>query len=157
MFAAGTTVPVERSRAEVERILVRYGASAFSSSWDARRATVGFAFKRWHVRFDLEYPDPGERRFTHAAGRYQPRSKADAARAYDAELRRLWRSLAILLKAKLDCVTSGVTTFEKEFLAALVIPGTNETVAELAIPQLTAARDNGSRTTTPLLSAPEAP
>lgn len=143
-YAEGTDVPVEKSRAEIERIFGRYGASAFSSSWDTRGATIGFAIKGWHVRFSLPYPSPDERRFTRDVhGR--PRPKDLVAKKYEAELRRLWRALALLLKAKLDCVESGITTFEREFLADLVLEGSGQTVGEMAIPRLEAAKGSSLR------------
>lgn len=37
-YAIGTSVPVERSKAEVERMLARYGATKYASAWDARCA-----------------------------------------------------------------------------------------------------------------------
>jgi len=154
-FANGTTVPVERSRAEIEKMLVRYGATAFTSSWDARHASLGFAFKGWHVRFDLDYPDPNEERFRQKPGRFARRSTADAAKAYDAEIRRLWRALALLTKAKLECVTSGITSFEKEFLAHIVLPGSNQTIAEYAIPKLEAARKVPGGFVTPIPPLPQ--
>lgn len=150
LFASGTTVPVERSRAEIERLLVKYGATAFTSAWDAAKATIGFAVKGWHVRFELVYPDRKEPRF-------RRRTPADTDKVFDAEVRRLWRSLSILLKAKLDCVQSGITTFEREFLADLVIPGQSGTVGQIAIPQLAAARKNSHVDGTPHLLGPAEP
>ncbi|WP_242394821.1 hypothetical protein [Anaeromyxobacter oryzisoli] len=35
-YAQGTSVPMERSRAEIERTLVRYGASGFAYAWERR-------------------------------------------------------------------------------------------------------------------------
>lgn len=148
LFAAGTTVPVDRSRLEIERMLVKYGASAFAISWSNSQASIGFTFHGWAVRFDLAYPDPAEHR-------YVRRALAEQTRAYDAELRRLWRAFAILIKAKLDCVLSGITTFEKEFLAHLIIPGSEQTVAQSAIPRLVAARASAQANPEPLPQLPE--
>jgi hypothetical protein len=144
MYAQGTTVPVEKSRIEIERTLVRYGANAFTSAWDQRQASIGFAFKGWHVRFDVKLPDPTEKRFTHEAHRTWTRRSLEGARkAYDQELRRIWRAFLMVIKAKLEAVTSGVTTFENEFLAHIVLPGQMQTVAEMALPRLEAAKQSG--------------
>jgi hypothetical protein len=32
-YAVGTSVPVDRSKAEIERLLIRYGADHFASGW----------------------------------------------------------------------------------------------------------------------------
>lgn len=150
LFAAGTAVPIERSRAEIEKMLVRYGATAFSSSWDATRASFGFAYEGWHVRFSLDYPKRDEERFTKVPGRWSPRSETEQAKLYDAEIRRLWRALVLLTKAKLECVTSGISTFEKEFLAHIVLPNSNETIGEYAIPKLEMARKTPGGFVTPI-------
>lgn len=39
-YAEGTDVPVERSKAQIEEILRRYGASAFASGWDKQHAML---------------------------------------------------------------------------------------------------------------------
>jgi hypothetical protein len=55
-FASQTTVPVEKSRAEVERELVRFGASGFTSGWQENRALIEFVYKSKKIRFVLELP-----------------------------------------------------------------------------------------------------
>ena len=39
-YAADTQVSVDASRAEIERTLTRYGATAFMYGWDADRAII---------------------------------------------------------------------------------------------------------------------
>lgn len=58
-FAADTTVPVDRSRSELERILQRYGATAFAYGWDESGRVV-IRFKAHHrlIRFELALPSP---------------------------------------------------------------------------------------------------
>lgn len=50
-YAEGTDVPVERSRAEIERLLTRYGAQRFMSGWDRESATIAFEANGRRVRF----------------------------------------------------------------------------------------------------------
>lgn len=139
-FASKTSVPVERSQSEIQKMLVRFGATAFASSWDQSKACVQFAYKAWHVRFELTLPDPNDRKFTHAtAWRERPESIRKAV--YDQEVRRLWRALVLIVKAKLEGIESGVETFEAAFLAHVVVPGANETLGNAVIPQLQAAID----------------
>lgn len=52
----------------------------------------------------------------------------------------------LCLKAKLEAVESGITSFEAEFLAHFVIPG-GGTFGEYAIPQLEEASKSGSMPT----------
>jgi hypothetical protein len=53
----------------------------------------------------------------------------------EAEERRLWRALLLVLKAKFEAIDSGITTFDHEFLAHLVT-STGATVADAIAPQL---------------------
>jgi len=50
-FAASTSVSVEKSKGEIERVLTKYGADAFQSGWDRKRgkAMVAFEFDGRHV------------------------------------------------------------------------------------------------------------
>lgn len=137
-YAEGTTVPVERSRAEIEALVARYGARKFASGFDedARLAVVQFELNDRRVLFRLHLPDPTSRAFTHD-GRGRQRTAAQQENAYQAECRRLWRSLVLVLKAKLEAVESGVEAFEEAFLAQLVIPGAGgRTYGDFALPQI---------------------
>lgn len=134
-FAEGTSVPVERSEAEIKALLRRYGASEFMSGWDDRRAIVGFRKSGLTVRFVLTMPDPKERRFTHTEARGLPRNAKQAHDAWEMECRRAWRALALVIKAKLEAVETGIATFESEFLAYVVVPG-GMTVGDTLIPQV---------------------
>ena len=121
-FAENTVVPPDRSRAEIERTLVRYGAGAFMYGWDddPPRAVVQFRMAERLVRFDLPMPDRTAREFTHHS-RGQ-RTDSAAAEAYEQATRQRWRALALVVKAKLEAVESCITTFEDEFLAHIVLP-----------------------------------
>ena len=55
-FAANTAVPVERSRAEIERTLVRYGCTAFVSGWDPAGAMIQFQYKGRNIIVRVPYP-----------------------------------------------------------------------------------------------------
>ena len=142
-YAARTSVSVEKSRAEIEATLVRYGASSFMYGWDFRGAMIAFvidvgAEQKRQVRFHLPLPSRDERRFTqHSRGRRTP----DAAEAlWEQACRQRWRALALVVKAKLEAVETGIATFEDEFLAYIMLPE-GQTVGEWIGPQLVAAYD----------------
>ena len=63
-YAKGTHVPADRSKAEIERILTRYGADQFIYGWEAARAMIGFRYSGKLVRFILPLPDPDSDEFT---------------------------------------------------------------------------------------------
>jgi hypothetical protein len=132
-FAEGTSVPVEKTKMEIERLLTRYGASHYGVMHSPTSAQVLFQACGRNVRFDLRLPPLTSPEFR--SGRRRPEDLQAA------EVRRRWRALAMVIKAKLEAVQSGITTFEEEFLAHLVLE-TGETVAEQMIPKLPAPSSN---------------
>lgn len=140
-YADNTQVPVERSRAEIERTLSRYGASAFGYMTEAGRAVIVFEAHGRRIRFDLPLPRPDEDRFTrHARG---TRTATAAQAAWEQACRQRWRALALAVKAKLEAVEAGIAEFEDEFLAYIVLPS-GQTMGEVARPAIAAAYTSGT-------------
>lgn len=157
-YASQTVVPVDRSKAEIERLLIRYGADHFASGWRGNLATVGFRVHDRLVRFDLPLPKQDEERFTFMLRRstWKTRRSTDAARKlWEQACRSAWRALALVIKAKLEAVDSGITTFESEFLAHIVLPG-GRTVGDAIAPEIEAAYSRGKAPQL-LLGAGDAP
>ena len=139
-YAEGTTVSSEQSRVEIERTLTRYGATQFMYGWAPEGAVIQFVASERHVRFTLPMPDRNERRFImHSRGRRTPEA---ALKAWEQETRRRWRALALAVKAKLEVVASGISTFETEFLGNIVLPD-GGTVIEWLSPQIEEAYKSG--------------
>ena len=132
-FAAGTDVPPERTRMEIETFVRRQGADAFMVAGDAERHVIQFRIKRRVVRFTVVVPPLA----SFKPAKLRPRESGNDARARlrAAEDRRLWRALLLVLKAKFESVASGITSFDHEFLAHLVT-GTGETVGDQLAPRL---------------------
>lgn len=131
-YAKGTSVPIGKSRTEIETTLARYGADAFGYGQEEGRAVVTFRVDGRMVRFDVRMPTTAD--FALNPQGYR-RTQIQAQNALDAEHRRLWRALLLVIKAKLEAVESGLMTFEEEFLANLVLPH-GQTVGQWATPQL---------------------
>ncbi len=119
-YAANTDVSSDRSRSEIERTLIRYGATSFSYGWEGGRAAIQFVKDGKRIRFTLPLPDRNDREFTHHSRGARTASAAESA--YEQASRQRWRALALVVKAKLEAVEAGITTFEEEFLAHLVLP-----------------------------------
>jgi hypothetical protein len=141
-FAAKTGVSVAKSREEIESLLTRYGASSFASGWSGTRSVIQFDFKGRRIRIALELPAQNERRFTHTPGRGNLRTPEDARAEWEQGCRARWRALALVVKAKLEAVESGIATFEQEFLSYVVLPN-GQTAGEVLIPQIASAYENG--------------
>ena len=118
-FAEKTKVPVDRTRAEIEKTLARYGASRFAYFTEQNRAIIIFEAHFRRLRFDLPLPDG-----TSEKDRQKCRQK--------------WRALLLAVKSKLEAVESHIETFEEAFLSHIVMPD-GLTVAQHARPQIEAA------------------
>lgn len=124
-YAANTAVSVDKSRAEIEATLVRYGATMYFSGWDEEHAFVRFCVRERHIKLVLPLPKREERRFTHHKDRYglvRVNGAAKALDLFEQAKRSLFRALLLALKAKLESVESRIETFEQAFLAHIVLP-----------------------------------
>jgi len=139
-YARRTPVEVVRTRTQIENELRRRGASSFGYNIDDQtgEAVIAFTMAGLQVRMALPLPDFDDDAFKYTpSGRYQ-RSPAEQAKAYEAELRRRWRSLALIVKAKLVAVDDGISTAEREFLADTMVG--DFTVYQRIRPELERAR-----------------
>ncbi len=135
-YAAGTEVSSERSRAEIEQLLRRFGADSFMSGWDRQtnREQVGFRVHNRMVRLTLPMPDSADPLIS-CTPTGKRRNTQQIEDEYAKEVRRRWRSLLLVLKAKLTAVEDGISTIEREFLADVLLPD-GRTLGEWASPQL---------------------
>lgn len=140
-YAETTSVPADRSRAEIERILQRYGADSFMYGWESERAMVQFKAHERYIRFVIPMPDREE--FAYTPTRRNRRAPEAVQSAYEQATRQRWRALALVIKAKLEAVSAGITEFEAEFLAHIVLPD-GSTVGDWVAPQVAAAYDRGT-------------
>lgn len=133
LYAEGTEVAVTKSQQEIAALAERYGATGYMMGWQGERAVVEFMAYGRRVRFVLNLAvaetDPLIR-----VTRNNVRRTADGIKkAKESEVKRRWRTLALAIKAKFDVVESGISTFEEEFLAHVVLPG-GTTVGEEITP-----------------------
>ena len=140
-YAENTTVPADRSRAEIERTLQRYGAEGFLYGWEATQAVIQFKAQNRYIRFIIEMPDRND--FVYTPARRHRRSDDAIQSAFDQASRQRWRALALVIKAKLEAVEAGITEFESEFLAHIVLPD-GTTVGDWVSPQVDAAYKSGT-------------
>lgn len=132
-YAQNTTVASSDSRAEIERVLQRYGASEFGYGWDQTTAVVGFRLKGRLIRYRIAMPDRDD--FKYTAVRQFVREPKDQLAEWEKACRQRWRALLLVIKAKLEAVEAGITTVEDEFLSATMLPS-GETVGEFVGPQI---------------------
>lgn len=150
-YAQDTSVSSEASRNEIEKTLRRYGAGGFMYGTQRTFAVVAFEMDNRRIKFTLPMPDPDSREFTHTSYRGTQRTAEAALKEWEQACRQRWRALALAIKAKLEAVASGITTFEEEFMAHIVLPG-GQTVGAWLAPQIESAYQNNKMP--PLLEGP---
>jgi hypothetical protein len=129
-FAAGTTVPVDKTRLEIERLLRAHGAGAIASG-SSPHGVVLCDMRGRRLRFTIPIV---------SAPAHDARGKARVEKG----VQRLWRCLLLIIKAKLEAVSSRMSTFDSEFLANIVVPGEGgKTVDEWIKPALALAYERG--------------
>lgn len=147
-YAQTTEVPVERSKAQIEALLTKYGAQGYHTGWQAATAddpgwdAVEFMWKGKVIRFRLPRPSPKK-----PDGKLQPwamdrwgwkLAENKLAKAMEQQNRSRWRVLFLVIKAKLEAVEAGVSIFEDEFLS-FIVTSSGRTVGEILLPRLAAS------------------
>jgi hypothetical protein len=152
-YAQGTDVSIIRSIGELDKLVTKHGATGFAYGRDdgSNRTRVMFRIADRMVRFEIEKPDVGEFRRTPTG---LVRSLDAATKLADAEEKRRWRSLVLVVKALLVGVADGVINLSDAFLPYTVLPG-GQTVGEWAEPQLEIAYATASMPSLMPGAAPE--
>lgn len=137
LYAADTSVSSDKSKAEIEATLRRYGADQFMAGWKDEQAVVQFRIKEKLVRFILPLPSTEEFRIEVKWKKEREAAPEVVQRNWEQACRQRWRALALAIKAKLEAVACGITSFEEEFMAHIIIPGTHgKTVGDMILKNL---------------------
>lgn len=139
-YAKKTDVSCARSRVDIESTLQRYGADQFAYATKDGQALIGFVMQGRQVRFILPLPSREKFRITPTGRERTEKSQNDA---WEQACRQRWRALLLVIKAKLEATECGISTFESEFLANIVLPD-NRTAGDFMLPQIAAAYENGT-------------
>lgn len=124
-------------------MLTRYGATRtmFADDNENGAAVIQFDANNRSVRFKLTLPSKKDRSFLYD-GRKQLRRPEKMLEAWEQACRAKWRALVLCIKAKFEAVAAGISIFEDEFLAQIVVSRT-ETVSDVVRPQIAAAYQGG--------------
>ena len=144
-YAANTTVDSHASRAEIERTLTRYGATSFQYGTRSGMAVVAFEMQDRQIRFTLDLPAREDEEYTtymRGSVKYL-REPSASEKLYEQAVRQKWRALALVVKAKLEAVQSGISEFEQEFGMNIVLPD-GRTVFEHTQPAIATAYRTGN-------------
>ena len=105
-YASKTEVPVSRSQAEVQKMLLELGAERLAIIH--MEYGVELVFRIRGTSYRITAPDLPPARDTQAARQQGERSS--------------WRALVLLVKAKKVAIDQNITTIEREFMADTVMP-----------------------------------
>jgi len=131
-YASKTSVSVERSIGEIQKTLNRHGCAEFMSGTKDDKSIIQFQMNERRIRFVLPLP-PKADYSTNKRGREKPVDKI--LKDWEQACRQRFRALALAVKAKLEAVEAGITTFEEEFMAHIVLPS-GHTVGAWMSPQI---------------------
>lgn len=159
-FAEDTSVPVHRSKAQIEALLTQHGAEGFQTGWqgatkdDPGWDVIGFLWKGKQIRFRIDrpkpqwmepHPDDPTKKVTKTApwamarrSNWRVATGNELVAAIDQKNRQRWRLLYLVVKAKLEAVQAGVVVFEEEFMS-FIVTASGQTIGEYMLPRLRAA------------------
>lgn len=132
MYARNTEIPVERSQAEIEKLLRDRGGEKFNRGDDGKFEVVACQLNGRLLMFELPLENEAEVRSA------EKRSKRRRSR---------WRALLLTIKAKFVSVDAGVESFDEAFLAQIVVPtddGRADRVGRIAQKQIAEAYKKGA-------------
>ncbi len=138
-YAKNTNVSSELSRLEIEKTLIKYGAENFAYAISGETAMIAFTMNERQVKFILPLPSKEKFRYT-PTGR--ERTENAKATEWEQACRQRWRALKLVIQAKLEAVECGISVFEDEFMANIVLPS-GGTVGEFMRPQIEKAYISG--------------
>ena len=154
IYAADTTVPADRSRAEIELMLKKFGAEEFAYRTSAKLDEIAFKIKGRFYRRTLPRPSKDDPQIKLTAAN-RLRNPSDQVRALEQAIRSSWRALALHIKARIVAVQAGITTLEREFLPDLLLPN-SQTTHEWLLPQI-AETYQGRKMPRSLIEGPKQP
>lgn len=106
-YAEKTKVPIEKTRDEIQKELVRFGVTQYGFGVSPRGTGIIFKWKERVYRLNVNEPNRNSFQYD-----------SDFERA----MRCRWRILLLCIKAKLNAVEDGLSDFEDEFLGYMALP-----------------------------------
>jgi hypothetical protein len=97
-YAKNTEISVDKSKAELEWLLKRFGATQFGYLTSPTKSQIGFIIEGRRIEFTIKHPDPKEFERT-PTGRQ--RCENEIRKSWEQACRASWRELLLLIKAQL--------------------------------------------------------
>lgn len=140
LFAAHTSVDVQKTKVEMERLLVKHGAKQYGTAHDDANgvAVVYFAIGGRSIRLQIPIPkldayaDPKKQAWENNRAklatpqmwhRWSEGTREQWVREqWEQACRTRWRCMLLIVKAKLELIAMKLSTVEREFLADITLP-----------------------------------
>ena len=119
-YAKNTTVPVARSRARIQEMLVDYGIEEFFFGTSPRGEGIGFTYNSRVYKHNVPLPK---------------RTEDMTDKKYEQKVRQRWRILYMSLKMKLEEIADGGISFEDQFLAQMCLPDGKTVAMFMELPE----------------------
>lgn len=140
-YAAATNVAVEKSKAEIEGLLIAHGADNIMTGISRAQcvAFVAFSLEGRQVKLVLPLPDiakiPRKRVRRGDGAELGDRTDEQIAKEWEQQCRQRWRALLLVVKGKLEMIEIGASSVDREFLADFAMPD-GRVLWEAIAPQL---------------------
>ena len=118
-YASNTSVSPEKSQAEIQNTLRKYGADRFGTMEEKNKAHVMFSYSGLSIQISITLPERSEFETTETG---RDRTKSSIEISYNQAIRQRWRALLLAIKAKLEAIECGISTIEEEFMAFIIMP-----------------------------------
>lgn len=147
-YAEDTKVAPERTLSEIQSILKRYGATKYALLDEGDSVAIAFEMKDRRCKMVLTLPKIENYKWTETG---RTRTASVQRSEWEQACKSKYRSLLLVIKAKLESIESGIETFDQAFMAHIMLPN-GRTVGEQLIPQVKDAYISGGMPTLQLAS-----
>jgi hypothetical protein len=138
-YAEKTRVSADATMGEIKRMVQRAGGRAFATFEDDISGRIAFELQDRRIIFRVDLPAFADFQKTETG---RARSIESSRGAWEQACRARWRALLLVIKAKLESVSSGIETVEQAFLAQVMMPD-GQTVSDHVAPRIREAYAGG--------------
>lgn len=120
-YAEKTKVPVDKSMAEVRKILIKNGSEGVAIAETSENALVQFIFKSKSYKFIIKYPKSSDDDIF-LNGKGYKRTLVQIENAIEHEKKRLWRAMVLYIKAAIEAHNNGIIDFKRSMMSHMMLP-----------------------------------
>ena len=131
-YANKTTVNIEKSQIEIQKLLRKYGATKYAIDWENNNLL--FELHGRPVKIHVKDPDINDKEIQFTPSGIQ-RTPSKIQDSFKQAKRQMWRVMLLFLKATLEAIDMGVIELDQAMLPFFLLPN-GKTISEQILPQL---------------------